>query len=142
MSVHTAARATDTRPTAARHRWVPAVGAFAGMTLTVKAGLIIGTGNAVAEQPMAILYLGGLALGVVAAVGLGLRRRPIALRIATAVVAPLLLVAWIVGLGEAVEPLFGMVSDAQHVRDEGPIGLLGVLLMVAAYVGHSRDQRG
>ena len=120
---------------------MPAVGALAGLTLTVKASLIIGTGNAIAEQPMAVLYLSGLALGVAAAVGFGLRRSPLALRIATAVVAPLLLIAWIMGLGEVVEPLFGLVNDAQYVRDEGPIGLLGVVLLAAAYVGYSYDQR-
>jgi hypothetical protein len=140
MSVHTTAQAT-TSPTSTRHRWVPAVGALAGLTLTVKAGLIIGTGDDVADQPMAILYLTGIVVGVAAAVGFGLRRSPLALRIATAIVAPLLLVAWIMGLGEVVEPLFGMVNDAQYVRDEGPIGLLGLVLLTASFVGYSRDQR-
>lgn len=127
--------------TGARHRWVPVAGALAGLALTVKAGLIIGSGNAVADQPMAILYLFGVAVGVSAAVGLGLRRRPLALRIATAVVAPLLLIAWIIGLGEIVEPLFAMVKDTAYVRDEGPVGLLGLFLLAASYVGYSRDQR-
>lgn len=140
MSVQATAP-SRTRPTSARHRWVPAVGALAGLVLTVKAALIMATRNGIAEQPMAILYLTGLAVGVVAAVGFGLRRRPLALRIVTAVVAPLLLVAWIMALGEAVEPLFGMVSDTHYVRDEGPIGLLGLFLLAAAYVGYSRDQR-
>jgi len=140
MSVNTTAQST-TSPATARHRWVPAVGALAGLALTVKAGLIIGTGDAIAEQPMAILYLTGLGVGAAAAIGLGLRRNKLALRIATAVLAPLLLIAWIMGLGEVVEPLFQLFSDAQYVRDEGPIGLLGVVLLAAAYVGYARDQR-
>lgn len=140
MSVQATAQTTKS-PTVVRHRWVPAVGALAGLTLTAKAALIIGSGNAIAEPPLAVLYLAGLAIGVAAAIGFGLRRRPLALRIATAVVAPLLLVAWIMSLGELVEPLFGLVDDAQYVRDEGPIGLLGVFLLAAAYVGYSHDQR-
>ena len=140
MSVNTSTQNTNSS-TVSRHRWVPAVGALAGLALTVKAGLIIGTGDAIAEQPMAILYLSGIAVGVASAIGFGLRRSRLALRLAVAVGAPLLLVAWIMGLGEVVEPLFHLVSDAQYVRDEGPIGLLGVTLLAAAYVGYSHDQR-
>lgn len=63
---------------APRHTWVPYVGAAAGAALLLKAVLIIGSGNDVGEGPMAVLYLGGLLLGVVAAVGAGLRRHGVA----------------------------------------------------------------
>lgn len=127
--------------TSIRHPWVPAVGAVAGTALAVKAAVIIGSGNAVPEQPMAVLYLFGIAVGVIAGIGLGLRRRSVWQRLLVGVAAPLFVVAWIIGLGELVEPLVGTVSDEQYVRDETPVGLLGLGMLAASYVGFRHDQR-
>lgn len=130
------------RPTTARrHTWVPYVAAAAGACLLLKAVLIIGSGNAVGDGPMAVLYLLGLLLGVVAAIGAGLRRDRVGLRIAVAAGGVVLLLLWIMGLGDALKPLVGAVSDAEHVKNEVPVGLAGLALLGLAWLGFSRDTR-
>jgi hypothetical protein len=130
-----------TTATTSRHTWVPAVGGLAGALLSAKAALILGSGNTVPAGPMAALYLVGIAVGVCAAVGLGLRRRSLVWRVALGLAAPLLFVAWVLGLGELLEPLVGAISDRQHIRDEAPIGLVGLVLLGASFVGYRRDLR-
>lgn len=125
--------------TTARHTWVPYVGAAAGAALLLKAALIIGSGNQVADAPMAVLYLLGLALGLVAAVGAGLRRDRMPVRVTTAVGAAILLLLWITGLGDALKPVVGLLTDAEHVQVETPVGLAGVVLLAMAWWGFCRD---
>lgn len=125
----------------ARHRWVPYVAAAAGAAFVLKAALIIGSGNAVGDGPMAVLYLGGLLLGLVAAVGAGLRRERASARIAVAVAGVVLLVLWIMGLGDSLKPVIGALSDAEHVKDEVPVALAGLVLLGLAWLGFSRDTR-
>lgn len=134
---------TITAPTrtSVRHPWVPAVGALAGAALATKAALIIGSGNAVGDTPMAVLYLAGNAVALVAAVGLGLRRRRLWQRIVVGVAAPLLFAAWILSLGEILNPVSELFSDAAHVGDELPVGVVGLALLAASYVGYRADQR-
>lgn len=127
------------RTTAARHRWVPYVAAAAGAALLLKAVLIIGSSNAVADGPMAVLYLGGLLLAGVAAVGAGLRRERIAARVGVALAGVVLLAVWIMGLGDSLKPLIAAVSDAEHVQAEVPVALAGVALLALAWRGWSGD---
>ncbi len=88
----------------ARFTWVPYVAAAAGVSLVLKGTLIIASGNTVSDSAMGVLYLGGMALGLVAAVGAGLRQ-PVRLRgLAVGIGSALLLVQWILGLGDAVKP--------------------------------------
>lgn len=128
--------------TTTRHAWVPAVGALAGTALTVKAALIIGSGNGVGDQPMAVLYLAGIAVGIVAAVGLGLRRRPLWQRIVVGVAAPLLLVLWILGLGEVLNPIAELFSNEAYVGDELPVGVAGLVLLATSLIGYRADESG
>ena len=138
----TTTTAAHTEPNhAARHTWVPAVGAVAGTMLAAKAGLIIGSRNTVGDGAMAVLYLGGIAIGLVAAIGLGLRRRSVGLRVVVAIAAPLLLLGWVTTLGEIVEPVVAAFADSLYVREEAAVGVLGVVLLVASYLGFRRDQR-
>jgi hypothetical protein len=130
-----------TTSTRRRHTWVPYVGAAAGAALLLKAVLIIGSGNGVSDGPMAVLYLLGVLLGVVAAVGAGLRRDGVGTRIATAAGGALLFLAWITGLGDGLKPLAALVSDAEHVQVETPIGLAGVVLLGLSWWGFTRDTR-
>lgn len=125
--------------TARRHTWVPYVGAAAGACLLLKAVLIIGSDNAVGDGPMAILYLLGLLLGAVAAVGAGLRRDRVAVRIAIALTGVVALMLWIMGLGDALKPVVALVSDAPHVKDEVPVGLAGAVLLALSWRGWSHD---
>ncbi len=67
-----------------RHRWVAYAALTAGAILLAKASLIILSGNTVSESAMAVLYLLGLLVGIVAAVGVGLRQPTLLRRIARA----------------------------------------------------------
>ena len=118
------------------HSWVPYVAVAAGAALLVKAVVIIGSGG---EEPgvTGVLYLGGLLLALAAAVGAGLRARR-GRRALTGVGLSLLVVAWVVALSDAVAPLFEVISDAPHVADEGPVGLLGAVLLA---IGAARRDR-
>jgi hypothetical protein len=111
----------------------------AGAALLLKAVLIIGSGNEVGEGPMAVLYLLGLAVGVVAAIGAGLRRERLGARIGVALGGAVLLVAWIMGIGDALKPAVAVLSDAAHVQDEVPIGLAGAVLLGLSWWGFTRD---
>jgi hypothetical protein len=117
-------------------RALPAVRA-----LVLKATLIIASGGRVDERSMAVLYLAGLAVALGAAIGIGLRRRRLALRVAVAVGLVALLAFWIVGLSDAVEPLFALLSNTAYVRDEAPVGAAGLAILLAAWWGYTRDQR-
>lgn len=124
-----------------RHTWVPYVAATAGSALVLKGTLIIATDNAVSEDAMAVLYLGGLALGLVAAVGAGLRRRGWLRSLAVGAGSALLLATWILGLGDFLKPVVGLVSDAEHVQVEVPVVLAGIALLVLALRARARDAR-
>jgi hypothetical protein len=132
---------TDTaRP--ARHSWVPFVAAAAGASLLLKAVLIIASGNSISDGPMGVLYLGGLLLGLAAAIGAGLRRSGVAAKVGVAFGAAVLLLLWIMGLGDSLKPVIGAFSDAQHVKDEVPVGTAGMVLLGLAWLGFCRDARG
>lgn len=127
----------------ARHTWVPYVAGLAGAAYLLKTTLAVAGDNGVDAGPIfGVLYLSGLVLGLAAAVGTGLRREGNVARVAVAIALCVLLVAWIVGLGDALKPVIGVFSDAQNVKDELPIGIAGGVLLVFAYLGYSRDQDG
>jgi len=130
---------TDQITRGARHTWVPYVAAAAGAALLLKAVLIIASGDSIPDAPMVVLYLGGVLLGVVAAVGGGLRRQRTGARVGVALGGVVLLVLWIVGLGDLLEPVISLVSDAEHVGDEVPVGVAGAVLLGLAWLGFSRD---
>jgi hypothetical protein len=125
-----------------RHTWVPWVAALAGAAFTLKVLLILGSGNGVPEEPMAVLYLTGLALGVAAGVGAGLRQQGVLRGLAVGAGSVVLLVLWIMGLGDALKPVVAVVSDAQHVKDEVPVLLAGLVLLGLAWRGRAHDVRG
>lgn len=126
---------------APRHTWVPYVAALAGAALTLKVTLILATGDGGPDWPYAVLYLGGLVLGIAAAVGAGLRQRGALRRGAVGLGGVLLLVAWIMGLGEVLEPVVALVSDTTYVQEEVPILVAGLVLLGLAFAARSRDLR-
>lgn len=130
---------TDPTIRRARHTWVPYVAAAAGAAFLLKAVLIIASSDGIADAPMVVLYFGGLLLGVVAAVGAGLRQRRTGAKLAVALGGVVLLVLWIMGLGDLLEPVISLVSDAEHVGDEVPVGVAGAVLLGLAWLGFSRD---
>lgn len=124
-----------------RHTWVPYVAALAGAALTLKGTLILGSGNRVDETTTGVLYLGGLLLGLVACVGVGLRQHGVLRGIGLGLGSTLLLVGWIIALSDAVEPAIGAFSDRVYVRDEAPVLLAGLVLLVLAWLARARDLR-
>ena len=127
--------------TGARHTWVPYVAALAGAILVVKVALVIASDNQALDGPMGgISHLSGVGLGLVAAIGVGLRQDGVGRRVAVGFGTAVLFVAWVMGLGDTLKPVVAAISDAQHVKDEVPIGLAGVALLAGAYLGWSRDQ--
>lgn len=123
-----------------RHTWVPCVAALSGTALLVK-GLLAGVqGDAGSDVVLAVLYLGGILLGVAAAVGAGLRRGGAAGAALGAGLA-LLLVWWVMGLGEALEAVIARVTDDRALQEELPIAAAGAVVLALAYRAWSRDTR-
>ena len=119
------------------HRWVPYVTVAAGAAYVLKVALIWGSDDTASDAVVGALYLGGLVLGIAAGIGTGLRQRR-GRRAVVAVALPVLLVVWVMGLGDVLKPVFGAFSDAGHVAVEGPLLLLGlVLLALGAWAGTS-----
>ncbi|HUR13481.1 MAG TPA: hypothetical protein VM097_03190 [Mycobacteriales bacterium] len=118
-------------------KWVPYLSVTAGASLLISSSITFATEGD--EPAVAVaLYLLGVALAVAAAVGFGLTRQ--SGRAVVAVIAPLLVVAWVMGIGDLLTPVFELFSKKEYVGDEGPILLLGlVLLGLGARAGMSRD---
>ncbi len=121
-----------------RATWVPFVAAAAGAVLALKAVLVMATGDGVPDAT-AVMYLGGLLLGVVAAIGAGVRQRGWVRSIGVGMGGTLLLVLWIMGLGDALKPVIGVVNDSDIVKAEIPILLAGLVLLALAWRGRSND---
>ena len=122
------------------HRWVPYVAVAAGAAYVLKVAVIWGSDDTASETLTGVLYIGGLLLGIAAGIGAGLRQRR-GRRAVVAVALPVLLVAWVMGLGDTLKPVFEAFSDAEHVAVEGPLLLLGlVLLGLGARAGLSGDR--
>lgn len=122
----------------ARHTWVPYAAAAAGAVLSLKAVLVMATDDG-APSAMGVLYLLGLLLGLVAAVGAGLRQRGWARSVGIGIGAAVLLVMWIMGLGDLLKPVIGAVTDSDTAKDEVPILLAGLVLLALAWRGRAHD---
>lgn len=122
-----------------QHTWVPVVAAVAGTALTVKAGMLILGGADALGPAEGLLYLGGLLLGLVACIGIGVRQDGLGRSLAVGLASSLLLVAWVIGLGEVVEPLVGLVSDSRVIREETAVLIAGLALLGVSALMRSRD---
>ncbi len=125
----------DARP---RHTWVPYVAAAAGAVLALKAVLVTATDDT-APTTFAVMYLLGLLLGVVAAVGAGLRQRGWPRGVAVGTGGVVLLVLWIMGLGDALKPVVRLATDDVNAANEVPILLAGLVLLALAWRARGRD---
>ena len=123
----------------ARHTWVPWVAGLAGAAFTLKVLLIAAAGDDVSDAVFGVLYLAGLALGLVAAVGAGLRQRGWARSLGVGIGAAVLLVMWIMCLGDLLKPVVGVVTDSETAKDEVPILLAGLVLLALAWRARARD---
>jgi hypothetical protein len=112
-----------------KHSWVPYAAIAAGASLLVMTVLVFATEDKVSDSTAVPFYFAGLLLGIAAAIGAGLRSRP-GRRILVAAPLAVLVIAWAFGLGEVTEPLFkAAFGNKDYVGDQGPIGLLGVVLL-------------
>jgi drug/metabolite transporter (DMT)-like permease len=110
-----------------KHNWVPYAAIAAGTILLVKAVIVISSDDEVLTDVTAWMYLAGLLLAVAAAVGYALNRERRRALIGVGLV--LAIVAWVIGVGDLLTPVFEIFSDSDYLGDEGPIGLLGVVLL-------------
>jgi len=122
-----------------KHAWVPYVAIAAGTAYVLKVALIWGSGDTANSTVTGILYISGLLLGIAAAVGTGLRQRR-GRRALVAVGLAVLLVVWVMGLGDALKPVFGLFSDKEYVEVEGPLALLGFVLLALGARGKMAER--
>lgn len=108
--------------------WVPYVAIAAGGMLLLKAVLIIGSGGNDFGPLTGLLYLAGALLALAAAIGTGMRQR-IGRRALVGTALTVLVVLWFLGLGDLLTPVFQLFSPEEYVNDEGPIGLIGLVLL-------------
>ena len=113
-----------------KHNWVPYAAIASGASLLVMTVMVFATKDEVSEAAAVPFYFAGILLGVAAAIGVGLRSRP-GRRALVGVPLAVLVVAWCMGLGDFTAPLFeAAFGDEEYIGDQGPIGLLGVVLIV------------
>ena len=123
----------------ARHTWMPYVAAVAGVALLTKGLIAAAQGDESPDLATAVLYLGGIALGIAAAVGTGLRQPSPLRKVAVGTGLSLLLVAWMIGLGELVEPVITLFTDVESRRQELPIAFAGLVVLGLAWRARSND---
>jgi len=128
---------TATQLETSKHTWVPYAAIAAGAGFVLKFVLIIITEDKV-DTAAAVLYLGSLLIAIAAAIGAGLRARH-GRRAIVAVALSVGVVAYIMGLGDLLKPLFEAFSDKQYVIDEGMIAVLGVVLLALGAFSKTRE---
>lgn len=120
-----------------RWGWIPA--AASGAVLLLKAGLIIFSGNAIPASVQGVLYFGGLLLGVVAAAGIAARFSGVLPKIGVFLGIVVLFLICITMLFDGVELLVAPFTDAQHVIDEVPIAVAGLVWLLVGLRLRARD---
>ena len=107
--------------------WVPYVAIAAGAVLLVKAVIVISSDDEVLTDTTAWMYLAGVILALVAAVGYALGRTRHRTLVGVGVV--LAMVAWLIGVGDLLTPAYELFSDSDYFGDEAPIAILGLVLL-------------
>ncbi len=125
----------------ARHTWFPYLAAAGGAILILKGCLVIASGDGANSTAVGVLYLTGLLIGLVVAVGAGLRRTSGWSKVAVAAGGVVLLVLWIMTLSDAAAGLIAKVSDSAVLQDEVPIIVAGMVLVGIATVAFIRDSQ-
>jgi hypothetical protein len=133
--------ASTTTRTSPSYRWVPYAAIVGGALLLIESVLVIGSEDTLADGPMIVLFDVGHVLALAAAVGVGLQQRR-GRRALVAVALCVAIVAYVVALSEVVGAALGVFSDAPWVNDEGPVGVLGAVLLCLGALGQrSKDTR-
>ncbi len=119
---------TTLEPTTTRYGWVPFVAIASGAGFLLMSALVFATKDDI-DAPAAAIYLASILLALAAAIGQGLRSKQ-GRRALVGVGLCLAVVAWVMGVGDLLTPLFEQLSDKEYVSDQGPIALLGLVLVV------------
>jgi hypothetical protein len=108
-------------------KWVPYAAVVSGASFLLSSVIVFATDGD--EPPVSVaLYFAGIALAIATGVGFGLTRRR-GRRALVAVGSAVLVVAWVMGLGDLLTPVFELFSDKEYVGDEGPSVVIGALLL-------------
>lgn len=110
-----------------KHSWVPYVAIAAGAVLLVKAVIVISSDDEALTAATGWMYLAGLLLAVAAAVGYAISRERRRALVGIGLVVAI--VAWVIGVGDLLTPVFELFSDSEYLADEGPIAILGLVLL-------------
>ena len=130
-----------TTTTRTSYSWVPYAAIVGGALLLIESALVIGSKDTLADGPMIAMFDVGHLLALAAAIGVGLQQ-PRGRRALVAVGLCLAVVAYVVAFSEVVGAVLGVFSDTPWVNDEGPVGVLGAVLLALGAVGHrSRPDR-
>lgn len=120
-------------------KWVPYAAVAAGAAHLISSAMVFATDGDEPAVSVALFFVGN-ALALAAAIGFGLSRRR-GRRALTAIGLSVLVVAWVMGIGDLLTPVFEAFSDKDYVSDEGPLVLMGlVLLGLGAWAGRSRRE--
>lgn len=107
--------------------WVPYTAIASGAGFLLMSVLVFATEDDIGT-PAVALYLASIVLALAAAIGQGLQQ-PRGRKTLVAVGLCLALVAWVMAVGDQLTPLFEQISDKPYVSDQGPIALLGLVLL-------------
>jgi uncharacterized protein (TIGR03382 family) len=110
-----------------KHSWVPYAAITAGAALLAEAVITISSDDEVLSGATTVMFDVGVLLAVAAAVGyaLGRERR----RALVGIGLVLAILAWVTVVGDLLTPLFEVFSDSDYLGDEGPMAILGVVLL-------------
>lgn len=123
-----------------KHSWVPYAAIAAGTILLIEQVIIFGSQGEATSPVLVVMYLGGVFIAGVAAIGFALSRRP-GRRLLWGAGLLIALFAWVIGLGSIVGPAFEAVfGNEEYVADEGPVALLGLVLLALGARGTLTDR--
>jgi predicted transporter len=119
-------------------KWVPYASVVAGACQLVSSSIVFATDGDEPGVSVALYFL-GVALAIAVAIGFGMSRRP-GRRALVAVAGSLLVVARIMALGDQLTPVFEVFSKKEYVGNEGPLVLMGLVLIgLGARAGRSSE---
>ena len=119
-------------------KWFPYTCVAAGACQLISSSIVFATDGDEPGVSVALYFL-GVALAIAVAIGFGMSRRP-GRRALVAVAGSLLVVAWIMALGDQLTPVFEVFSKKEYVGNEGPLVLMGLVLIgLGARAGRSSE---
>jgi hypothetical protein len=116
-----------------RHGWVPYAAMASGAGFLLMSVLVFASKDDI-DTPAVVLYLGSILVALAAAIGQGIRVGG-GKGALVAVGLCLSVVAWVMGVGDLLAPVFEKINDQEYVGDQGPIAVLGLVLVILGTLG-------